>query len=521
MMNEPGRRFLLKNAMLVANFTSNLIGYGTVQLITGIIQRPLPAPILNLVDTINPVFSSCAFFVGITLMLFYERPLRSYLSICFNAGTPTEAMALKARRRTLNEPFFMIAMNFALWLSAAIVFSSAAWIAGAEFNSIRYLFFLSFHTGLITSITAFFMLEKVLQSVMIPFLFPQGGLSVIPRTIRIRIGTRMTALLLACNIVPLISLVGVLHNMKTTALPTPNMVEQMLASITYNSLIFILAGILITFIVKSNLTRPLQSIVEVLSAVRMGNFDRQVRVTSNDEMGYAGDVINQMTVGLKERDLVKEMFGRYMAPEVRDEILAGRIPLDGELKNVTMLFCDLRDFTPMTEALPPREVIKIINRYFEEMESVIHAHHGLVLQFVGDEIEAVFGAPIPRQNHAQLAINAALEMTHKMAQVNEDLHKRGFEPLRHGIGVHSGDVVAANIGSPNRLSYAMVGDTVILASRLQGLNKIHGTEVIVSAATCALVDGPFSFKKLPPTEIKGISRAIDIFTIEGRPEKLL
>jgi adenylate cyclase len=291
------------------------------------------------------------------------------------------------------------------------------------------------------------------------------------------------------------------------------MMDQLSTTTMVSSIVFIATGIWVTILVSGNLTGPLRSIINVLREVRRGNFDTTVRVTSNDEIGYTGDVINQMTGGLKERDLIKEMFGRYVAPEVRDEILSGRIPLDGEIREVTVLFADLRDFTPLTQTLPPREVVKIINSYFKEMEGAIHNHQGLVLQFIGDEIEAVFGAPIAREEHPILAVRAALEMAQRLREVNAEIANKGHEPLRHGIGIHTGQVLAANIGSPNRLSYALVGETVNLASRLEGLNKTFGTEIIASGTTCARINGAFSLTKLPETQIKGIARPIDIYSI--------
>lgn len=124
----------------------------------------------------------------------------------------------------------------------------------------------------------------------------------------------------------------------------------------------------LTFLVSSNLTRPLQEITHVLRNVKNGLFEDKVRVTSNDEIGYTGDVINEMTEGLKERDFVKETFGKYVTKEIRDEILSGKISLDGELKDVTVLFADLRNFTPLVETTPPKEVVKIINGNFDLKE---------------------------------------------------------------------------------------------------------------------------------------------------------
>ncbi len=504
--------FRLRNGMLLANMMSNLVGLG-VNMLLSRLWTPLAPEIAQTASRINSLFSPSAFVVGFMLTLVYEQPLRAYLNGRFNGRALSDDLAVKARRRCLNEPFFLIAMDFGIWLLAAILFPILAWLKGGGVEAIHYLFFLNLHTGLITSIVAFFVLEHILQDRLAPFLFPEGGLFMTPKTLRIRIGTRLSALLFGCNIIPFIATIGTIRRIASPSQDPLEMLDRLSTTLLVSSLVFIATGIWMTILVTGNLTRPLRSIIGALREVRRGNFDTKVRVTSNDEIGYTGDVINQMTEGLKERDLIKEMFGRYVAPEIRDEILSGRIPLDGEIRAVTVLFSDLRDFTPLTEALPPKEVVKIINLYFKEMEDAIQRHHGLVLQFIGDEIEAVFGAPIAREDHPLLAVRAALEMAQRLRQVNAELTKKGQRPLMHGIGIHTGEVLAANIGSPNRLSYALVGDTVNLASRLEGLNKTFGTEIIASGTTCAGLNGGFSLTKLPETPIKGITRPIDIYSI--------
>jgi len=136
------------------------------------------------------------------------------------------------------------------------------------------------------------------------------------------------------------------------------------------------------------------------------------------------------------------------------------------------------------------------------------------LQYIGDEIEAVFGAPIYRKDHPVMAVKAAQEMRNRLLAVNRGLEKSGYPPLGHGIGIHTGEVLAANIGSPDRLSYALVGDTVNLASRLQGLNKDFGTEIILSASTRTHLNGNFPLKKLPATRVKGKSLPVEVFSLE-------
>jgi adenylate cyclase len=356
--------------------------------------------------------------------------------------------------------------------------------------------------------------EAVLQRRLAPLFFPDGGLYVTPGTLRIRIPTRLTAMLLACNLVPFIAILGAVYTTSHLSRDPETLLSHIQSSMAVNSAIFVGVGMWVTFLVSSNLTKPLQDIIRVLGGVRNGQFDLRVKVTSNDEIGYAGDVINEMNRGLQERDFIKETFGKYVASEVRDEILAGRIPLDGEMKEVTVLFADLRNFTPLVEAHPPKEVVRIINGYFEEMAEAIRTHHGLVLQFIGDEIEAVFGAPLSRPDHPVMAVQAALDMQKRLRSVNERLRDRGYPPLAHGIGIHTGAVLAANIGSPDRLSYALVGDTVNLASRLQGLNKDFGTVIILSGATREHLGDRFHPVSLPPTRVKGKSHPVEIFSLQ-------
>ncbi|MDZ7696084.1 MAG: adenylate/guanylate cyclase domain-containing protein [Deltaproteobacteria bacterium] len=210
---------------------------------------------------------------------------------------------------------------------------------------------------------------------------------------------------------------------------------------------------------------------------------------------------------------VKNTFGRYVSREVRDEILSGRIPLDGEMKEVTVLFADLRDFTPMVASTPPKDVVNIINRYFEEMAEAIRQHKGLVLQYIGDEIEAVFGAPVPAPDHRRLAVRAAISMRSRLRVVNQRLVQAGYKPLRHGIGIHTGAVLAGNIGARDRVAYSLVGDTVNLASRIQGLNKQFGTDILISAETKAGMDESIPVQELPPTAVKGKTVKVVIFEV--------
>jgi len=147
------------------------------------------------------------------------------------------------------------------------------------------------------------------------------------------------------------------------------------------------------------------------------------------------------------------------------------------------------------------------------MAEAIGKNHGLVLQFIGDEIEAVFGAPTALDDHPSHAVRAAMAMRGRLITVNQKLQQKGYPPLRHGIGIHTGNVVAANIGSEDRLSYALVGDTVNVASRIQSLNKEFNTDILISAITLKRLSFYIQGEKLGATPVKGKKDPMEIFKL--------
>jgi len=508
----------IKNEMLGANALANLIGVFFLNQILLGAEGPLPREIWQnpIATWIDRIFIPFAFgFVAITTLV-YEGPIRAYLNNLYKQVKSSPDLTLKARRRVLNEPFFAIALDSSMWLLATLIYPTLHWAFESGGQMVERTILLNLSTALVTVTCAFFFLEHVSQKRLAPLFFPEGGLSKVPRTIRIRIRTRLLALLFACNVIPLTSLMLIVHRMSSNS---PGDSEMSSAVFTI-AVVFIAIGSFLTMLVSRNLSRPFNEILSTLSKVRNGIFDSKVRVTSNDEIGYTGDVVNEMSVGLRERDMIRDMFGRYVAREVRDEILSGRIPLDGEKKDVTVLFCDLRDFTPLAEAYNPKFLVKVMNRYFEEMTEAVQVHGGLVLQFLGDEIYAVFGAPISVPDHPSRALRAALDMNRRLDVLNRSrADGENWPGLKHGIGIHTGEVLAANIGSPDRLSYLLVGGTVNLASRLQSLTKELDTRVIVSLATRSRLKqdeiNTVAFSELPPQKLKGIQGPVQLFAVAG------
>jgi len=266
-------------------------------------------------------------------------------------------------------------------------------------------------------------------------------------------------------------------------------------------------------LVASRIAGPLRGVQRAMSKVRHGELDVRCAVASNDEIGSVAEGFNEMVGGLRERERIRETFGRYVSPEVRDEILAGRADAGGVQREVTILFADLRDFTPWVETTAPAEVVADLNAYFGEMDGAIRASGGLVLQFIGDEIEAVFGAPLERPDNADAAVAAARAMHARLAAWNSARRAAGRRELRHGIGIHTGTVIAGNIGSGERLSYALVGDAVNVASRIQSLNKELGTSMLLSDATYAKLASADGCTPLADMHVKGHRAAVSVYAL--------
>ena len=432
---------------------------------------------------------------------------------------PHGAVGNLARRRALMLPAFMALMSSGLWVAAAFIWGVFWPLLAGDFDlgrSLRSMFGITFVAGTFVPAIIFFGTERLVRGEL-PRLFPGGDLSAV-RAPRLLVRTRMLTVLLLVGLLPL----AVLAMAALTRVDALRIADAATAAvIIYNLKIVVvvlaLGGVLVSvglaLLVAASVAQPLRDVQTAMAQVRRGGFDTRCPVVSNDEIGAVAEGFNRMVQGLRERETIRETFGRYVSPEVRDEILAGRINGAGTQRDVTILFADLRDFTPWVEASPPTEIVADLNAYFSEMDAAIRAHGGLVLQFIGDEIEAVFGAPMDNPRHADAAVAAAREMSLRLEVWNAARGRDSKPALRHGIGIHTGLVIAGNIGSSERLSYALVGDAVNVASRIQALNKHFGTQMLVSAATCARLSTTIGLEALPEVLVKGRSAQVAVFEL--------
>jgi adenylate cyclase len=236
---------------------------------------------------------------------------------------------------------------------------------------------------------------------------------------------------------------------------------------------------------------------------------------TGDELEDLASGFNAMVEGLQERDKLRTTMGKYMTAEVLEHVMAGQVELGGKTLELTILFCDLRDFTTFSEKRTAQEIVEILNEYFTVMVDIIMEEGGVVDKYIGDNIMAVFGAPVTRHDDAVRAVRAAYRMRGALAKLNEKLVARGVPALRFGIGLHTGEVVAGNIGSARRMEYTVIGDAVNVASRLESKTKELATDILISEATHAAAGAILDAEGAGEVHVKGREQPVQIYKVRG------
>lgn len=216
-----------------------------------------------------------------------------------------------------------------------------------------------------------------------------------------------------------------------------------------------------------------------------------------------------------ERRRVRNIFGRYVSPEVMQEIVDSgvEIRLGGRRQKVTILFTDIRGFTTFSEQLSPEEVVARLNEYFEVMTEIIFRHGGTVDKYVGDCIMVLFGAPIARPDDAKRCVQAALEMRAALGELKKRWKEEGKIPFDTGIGIHTGEAIVGNIGSQRRMEYTVIGDAVNIAARIESLTKDYEAPILISEATYEDLDSSIAVERIGETPIRGRKTAVALYRV--------
>jgi adenylate cyclase len=284
-------------------------------------------------------------------------------------------------------------------------------------------------------------------------------------------------------------------------------------------LIALLAGILLAQAIGGAVTAPVRQLVAGARRVGQGDLSVRFQANSNDELSILSNAYNQMVVGLQEREWLRDMFGRFVSREVAEALRSGQVRLEGENRVVSVLFCDIRGFTARSEQHTPEEMVALLNEYLPVVVNAAQRHEGTVNKFGGDSTLIIYGAPRRLQESAYQAVLTALEMRANLEALNARLTARGESPIRIGVGINTGEVLAGAVGPAERQEYTVIGDTVNLASRIEALNKQYPEyDVLISGETYqALGTRRVEFKvvDLGEMSIRGKVQPVHVWAVVG------
>jgi class 3 adenylate cyclase len=278
----------------------------------------------------------------------------------------------------------------------------------------------------------------------------------------------------------------------------------------------LVTGLVLFALISIRMLRPLRELTVAAGEVAAGNLGVTLRPPrSRDEVGRLSESFGGMLEGLRQRDFIRDTFGRYVTKEVVDELLGSPdgLRLGGEGRTVTILVTDLRGFTALAATLAPAAMLEILNRYLERMVPVIRRHRGTIDEIQGDGILAFFGAPLAAADDPVRAVACGLEMQLALQELNAEQRGRGLPELAMGIGINTGEVIVGNIGSEQRTKYGAVGSAINMAYRIE--SHTVGGQVLLSAETWERVRPLARVRGTVTAEFKGLDRPLTLHDVSG------
>lgn len=271
----------------------------------------------------------------------------------------------------------------------------------------------------------------------------------------------------------------------------------------------------------------------IIEAINMGNVfryitkpwdEKELRMTiENARQLYSlkeknKNLLVELQVKLEEQEKTLNLFKRYVPESIVDKTLSqsGESIFHGESREVAVLFCDIRGFTPMSENLKPPEVVRFLNDYYSTMGRIIKRHNGNVTQFVGDEIFATFGAPLAQENNEEHAVFAAIEMMDALEEINERYEDKFKHPIHAGIGINYGEVIVGNVGSEDRIEFAVTGDTVNTGKRIEMITKKYPNTILIRDNVYNKTKDLINAKQWEPMNVKGKKEKIMVYEVLKR-----
>jgi adenylate cyclase len=472
--------------------------------------QPLLTPVqLAMILNTVIVFNIIVYPAGIGVWIWTVLSLRQAVDQLWRQHPIAPHRLLKARQRVINLPWWCVAIASSLWLLCIPVFLLSLSLAPGSLNS--RLFWdlpISFTIAAFIAAThSFFATELLTQKLLYPVLFQDAQPHRIPGTFPLSLHWRGLFLAFCGSVCPIASLLLLML--------APHTCEQkdgwFAIAVAGLGIIFSLTS---AWMVSQLVVEPIRELQQVAVAVANENLKIRIHALRADEFGALIEEINHMIIGLQEKQILQETFGRHVGERAAIQILQRDPSLGGIEQELTVLFADLRNFTRRCSTQPPQQIVTLLNLFLTEMVEIVERRYdGMVNKFLGDGFMALFGVGDESKTHAIQAVSAGLEMLESLKKINHYLESQGQDPLAMGIGIHTGVAVVGSIGSSQRLEYTAIGNTVNIAARVESLTKQVGEPLLLTANTEQALSTDFVTEPLPPQFVKGQSTALSIFRV--------
>lgn len=257
----------------------------------------------------------------------------------------------------------------------------------------------------------------------------------------------------------------------------------------------------------------LPKLTNAIKEVSHGQLDVELPIPEAQEWAELAKSFNHMVEGLQERDRMRHSLGRIMDPKIAEILIKESPTVGGRQRQATILFCDIRNYTPLCEQLSPDELQEFLNEYWKDTVEIIMEQEGTIDKFHGDGVCVVFGAPVLHEDDALRAVRTAWRLVQNAELMNERREEQRKIPIQIGIGIHTGEVIAGHIGSERRMDYTVVGDAVNVAARIEELNKKFGTKILISDDVYEKVETHVHVKTLTLAHLRGHKKPILVHTL--------
>ncbi len=436
-----------------------------------------------------------AIAVGVVLLRTYPRlrPIKRWI-----AGERDPDSTAKAWSTAVGLPLDLVKRDLALPVLLLII---PGCVAAVVFLDLSWYDFFAILAGSLVSMG---------YALILHYLAVEGGMRPvlvdINREVAPRLSAEVSAIPLRLRLMAALPLINIITGLIVAALTSGGQGDEGLGfDVLVAVAVATTVSLELTVLLSKSILRPIADLQRATDAVRKGNFEGAVPVTTGDELGELAASFNQMLEGLRERERIREAFGTYLDEEVAEYILSEGFDEEGVELEVSVLFCDVKDFTRFAANAEAPEVVRCLNELFEVVVPIVARHGGHVDKFVGDGLLAVFGAPENYPDHADRAVRAAIEMAR---EANDPTRA---EALRIGVGVNTGRVVAGSIGGAGRLNFSVIGDPVNIAARVEAETRETGDEVLITAETKRRLSEEYELEPRGSRELKGIEEPVELY----------